>query len=452
MVALNMYSITVFLLDNLKKKTMKKLATFILLLIVLGGSSLRAQLLNPFTDQLVTPPTFPLYYWPSFQFLNEINGVLTVEVNQNNVWVSGSKYIITKDQHGFFTNYKFYEYDAASGEWVADIEYESENTYNANGQLTGMRSVNNQDEVQNITYRTLTYQSGGQYAAITGLDSMYNSPMWSATPFFDSVIYNASGKIIKRSVVSTVPGTFALEYRINMAYNASGQLTEALYQYGFMGMFQDWNKFVYAYNAQGQLESIQWFEWEESSSSLQEEHRDSLYYPSANQKIHVVYERDDLNNLVPEDKGIYTYDNSGNLQNVISYEYINSWVLLDSTIYHYGKGRPDAMAVYGWTGSGWSAQPIEKGEFLDLITGISSVNNNQSQLVVSPNPVSDFVSLDGLKQSSNYEIEVLKVDGATVYKALHSSTKIDLSFLPAGIYLMKVTDNQVVRTAKFVKN
>ncbi len=431
---------------------MKKLATFILLFIVLASSSLRAQLLSPITDQLVTPPTFPFYYWPSFQFLNDINGVLTTEVNQNNVWIFGSKYIITKDEHGFFTNYKFYEYDAVSSEWVADIDYESVNTYNGNGQLTGMRSVSNQDDLQNITYRTLTYQAGGQYGAITGLDSMYNSSMWSATPFYDSLIYNASGKIIKRSVVSTVPGTFAIEYRINMAYNASGQLTEAHYQYGFMGMFQDWNKFVYAYNAQGQLESIQWYEWEESSSSLQEEHRDSLYYPSANQKIHVVYEKDDLNNLVPSDKGIYTYDNSGNLQNVISYEYNNTWVLEDSTIYYYGKGRPDAMSVYNWTGSGWSAQPVARGEFLDLITGISNVISDKNQLVISPNPVGDFVSLDGLKQSATYEIEVLKVDGATVYKASHSSTKIDLSFLPAGIYIMKVTDNQMIRTAKFVKD
>ncbi|MGC8865278.1 MAG: hypothetical protein ACP5O2_06090 [Bacteroidales bacterium] len=300
----------------------------------------------------------------------------------------------------FLPTIKNYSWNTTTNQWETEMFYEAQLSYDGQGRPTTIHSHALQgSEMENKTHRNLSYLSNGNYGPITGLDSMYVDGMWMVTPFYDSMIYN-NGKIVRRSVVSTNPGAFAFEYRLHLTYNGQGKVTEARYQNGFMGMFQDWLKYLYSYNSAGQVESIRWFTWDENLNAFQEEHRDSLYYPSSSVIRHVIYELNDVNSLVPTEKGIFSYDAAGNLQTIVTYEYNNGWVRNDSTIYIYGKGLPQSMFVYDWLGSGWSAEPISKGTFNTVLTGISSPSPDVPTVLISPNPVRDYFTLQGLKSES----------------------------------------------------
>ncbi len=413
-------------------------------------SSLKAQLLNLFFDQLVDPPTFPSNYWPSFQFLNNMNGELITQVKQGNTWVNDEWWLVTKDVHGFFTNHKNFTWDPNTNQWVTEMFYEANLSYDAQGRPTMIHSHSMQgEEMENKTHRNINYLSNGNYGAITGLDSMYVDNMLLVTPFYDSMIYN-NGKIIRRSVVSTNPGAFAFEYRIRMTYNAQGKISEALYQNGFMGMFQNWLKYLYFYNSAGQVECIRWFTWDENLNAFEEEHRDSLYYPASNVIRHVIHELDDLNNLVPTEKGIFTYDAAGNLQTIVTYNYNNGWVLNDSTIYIYGKGLPQSMFVYGWTGTGWTTEPISKGTFNTVLTGTADKTYALRSITVSPNPVTDRLVLQGLNDS-RADIQIFSNTGQLMTQVQWIGQAIDVSHLPAGTYNILIRQGNNLSRARMVK-
>lgn len=428
---------------------MKKIST-----LLLGGfffiTQAQAQLLNPFFDQLIDPPVFPTYYWPSFQFLNNMNGELITQVKQGNTWVNDDWWLVTKDSYGFFTNHKNFSWNPATNQWDPEMFYEATLSYNAQGRPVMIHSHYMQgSEMENKTHRDISYLGNGNYGSITGLDSMYFDGMWMVAPFYDSMIYN-NGKIVRRSVVSTNPAAFTFEYRLHITYNAQGKVAEARYQNGFMGMFQDWLKYLYSYNATGEVECIRWFTWNENTNAFIEEHRDSLYYPSPTIIRHVIHELDDFNNLVPTEKAIFSYDASGNLQTIVTYEYNNGWVLNDSTIYIYGKGLPQSMFVYDWTGSGWSAEPISKGIFNNLQTGIPAVESKLQPVLVSPNPVRDYFTIQGLK-SEPALIQIFDVNGHQIAQRQWTGQPIDVKELSTGVYSLLIKQGNNLYRSKLVK-
>lgn len=428
---------------------MKRISTLLMagFIFIIQG---RAQLLNPFYDQLIDPPVFPTFYWPSFQFLNNMNGELITQVKQGNTWVNDDWWLVTKDGHGFFTNHKNFDWNPSTNQWETQMFYEASLSYDGQGRPTMIHSHFMQGaEVENKTHREISYMANGNFGSITGLDSMNFGGTWMVTPFYDSMIYN-NGKIVRRSVVSTNPAAFAFEYRLHLTYNGQGKVTEARYQNGFMGMFQNWLKYLYSYNSAGKVECIRWFTWDENMNDFLEEHRDSLYYPSSSIIRHVIHELDEFSNLVPTEKAIFSYDVSGNLQTIVTYQFNNGWVKNDSTIYIYGKGLPQSMFVYGWTGSGWTTEPISKGTFNTVLTGIPSTEKPLPVVLVSPNPVADRFVIQGLNSESAI-VELFDSNGMLVAQRHWKGQPIDIGYLPSGVYAVIIRQGNNLYRSKLVK-
>jgi hypothetical protein len=81
--------------------------------------------------------------------------------------------------------------------------------------------------------------------------------------------------------------------------------------------------------------------------------------------------------------------------------------------------------------------------------GLLSIEDQNSNLQVNlfPNPSSDFVSLSGLKNETNYE--VYNSIGSRVLKGtIMVNDKIDVQNLTSGIYLLKLESGSAL---KFVK-
>jgi hypothetical protein len=82
---------------------------------------------------------------------------------------------------------------------------------------------------------------------------------------------------------------------------------------------------------------------------------------------------------------------------------------------------------------------------------------NRDEFHVYPNPTTDFVIVTIPEEiKGNITATVLNLFGAVVktekYTHAEASVKIDFSSLPSGIYLLKLTDNSVVKTVKVIKN
>jgi len=410
--------------------------------------------LQVFTDQLVSPHTWPYFYWPAFDFLYNINGVMEVETLTNNVWTKDDKYIFTKDAQGQFTNFKIYDWNPTTNSWDAEVDYEASTTYNSQGQLVYLKYWSNMDEMNEIVWREFSYNANGQYSTVTGSDSAYFNGMWIVYPFTDNFVYDANGRITERTISPIDPTIFAFNYKISLSYDGSGYLSQAHYQTGFLGMWNDWLKFDYTHYNDGKVKSIHHYEFEDNTTQYELSHIDSLYYPASNIIVHIAYDQDDNGNVVPDSKGYYYYDAQGNLQHVVAYNYNNGWVKYDSTRYIYAKGMPTSSFAYLWQGIGYAADPYQKGTFNNYITGIGPevyTNNKSFEVKILPNPVDDIAVLRGPDFSRVWSASVYQSDGKLVLSTQLSHPQLNVEDINPGLYFVKLSDGKVVYTGKMIK-
>lgn len=85
-------------------------------------------------------------------------------------------------------------------------------------------------------------------------------------------------------------------------------------------------------------------------------------------------------------------------------------------------------------------------------TGVNETNIDDIKLAVWPNPVTQFVEL-GMKESME-EVEIFNNQGQLVHHAdvNRSSIKMDLSHLPAGMYILKAKTDKGIITDKLIKH
>ena len=102
-----------------------------------------------------------------------------------------------------------------------------------------------------------------------------------------------------------------------------------------------------------------------------------------------------------------------------------------------------------YTGIRYKGSAPDLGAFeSDYPVKIKQVKSNVATLIISPNPVIDHIDIN----STDYkEIEIMDLTGK-VYHLYIQSGRIDVSWLHAGIYLIRLTmTNNIVLTGKFVK-
>lgn len=85
-------------------------------------------------------------------------------------------------------------------------------------------------------------------------------------------------------------------------------------------------------------------------------------------------------------------------------------------------------------------------------SGIRLVNMDGKQVSFYPNPAVDYIKLNGIATSSIKKVEILNLNGMTVYQAAAVSPEgIDVRKLIAGAYVLKIIDqNGALNTQKLV--
>lgn len=94
----------------------------------------------------------------------------------------------------------------------------------------------------------------------------------------------------------------------------------------------------------------------------------------------------------------------------------------------------------------------EKGNFDKAYTaGVKTKFRMTEMLAIYPNPVGSELRLSyNFKPHS--KIRILDCYGRHIYENEIFSSNINLSFIPAGIYYLKIENNETIYTGKFIKN
>ncbi len=101
---------------------------------------------------------------------------------------------------------------------------------------------------------------------------------------------------------------------------------------------------------------------------------------------------------------------------------------------------------------GKSGDAIYKAKISDLITDIED-NEKKSEIKLFPNPAADYIEIQGIKQSNiknDSDIRIYNYLGELVirYKVTSFSGRIDVSFLPVGVYFVKYSDKKMIFVKK----
>ena len=103
-----------------------------------------------------------------------------------------------------------------------------------------------------------------------------------------------------------------------------------------------------------------------------------------------------------------------------------------------------------------ASTPWGSWTFIHGNLGIDVTNVNESQIVESnlklyPSPSFNYLNLEGPKE--DYCLQIFNIQGQLFHemKNINGNQKIDVSFLPSGLYFINVNNNKVNQTIRFIK-
>ncbi|MFC0876473.1 FG-GAP-like repeat-containing protein [Saccharicrinis sp. FJH2] len=111
----------------------------------------------------------------------------------------------------------------------------------------------------------------------------------------------------------------------------------------------------------------------------------------------------------------------------------------------------------------WSVQAIDncfkggafsnEGTFTISATNVENIRAADNQIIMYPNPATDYILIEGLNTKS--EITIRNISGASIssFEYEENQTKINISDLTKGIYLIEIKENSINnRIFKIIKN
>lgn len=149
----------------------------------------------------------------------------------------------------------------------------------------------------------------------------------------------------------------------------------------------------------------------------------------------------------------YKYDLAGNMTlSVLSARENseqNGWVGIEKREYIYDKDNDLIItSLYFWDNiNGWKCNSKEYYYYASSTTGIDvSVD---STIDLFPNPTSDIIYITGLSQPA--EVMLYSIQGRLLKTVDQVESTIDISDLPAGVYILNLTSGDQVLRERIVK-
>ncbi|WP_157811578.1 FG-GAP-like repeat-containing protein [Lacinutrix sp. Bg11-31] len=124
---------------------------------------------------------------------------------------------------------------------------------------------------------------------------------------------------------------------------------------------------------------------------------------------------------------------------------------------HFGIGTETTITAVTIT---WSSGIVDQilypiiNETLSVTEGehpLSVDNFLVENLILYPNPTKQDLNLNGDYEVNNHKFQVFDISGRQIFKGTIKNNKIDVSRLQSGNYILRIANNEKVRTQKFIK-
>lgn len=107
-------------------------------------------------------------------------------------------------------------------------------------------------------------------------------------------------------------------------------------------------------------------------------------------------------------------------------------------------------STFDWLAGAYPATPIN---LTAAALSVDDISKNLQNLSIFPNPTRDVIQLKGIENNTISQVSIVNVLGKKVYASSKiSNSKIDVSQLNSGIYILIVTSENNQKRMKFIKN
>lgn len=264
--------------------------------------------------------------------------------------------------------------------------------------------------------------------------------------------FNASKKVTKVDVWSLDEelGELILSMNVVYTYTTAGSIKTSTTNYIMDEEEIEWSKSVYNYNGSDILTSIEEWQLNFMSFTLEKTSRNSYQYNADGDVSVDTYSSWNGVSWVDEEKDESTY-NSTNFTEVVFPTFIGLLGFGESTDLDYNKVITGTNTFEMVNGS-W--KNTEKMVF--YYSGGTSTNideNGTNSFSVYPNPASNLVSFRWNGNYANLNLELYQITGVKVLEQMtFPGEVISISRLQNGIYLFKLLNgNQTVHAGKLIK-
>ena len=347
---------------------------------------------------------------------------------------------------------------------------------------------------------TITYL-GNTELPTEDLSFKYDSTTNTWENFFKVINgYDENGMDTTRVEMSWQNNQWLNEYKYYYAYDTNKALIEVrMFSWnGYNWQFSAQKYFTYDQN--GNLIECRFYQYNSLTDQFDEYYRENLGYNSDNQMIYRTRRTLVAGQLIPMDSSVYSYDNKLWVSDT-TYGWKDSWIYKQVKIYEYNdnndkvslttkswdyrseqwknyykytfsyslnkpidqcvspqeifgnlKSIPDEMIFYSWYNDAWLAS--EKTDyFYSKYTEWTTADVpvlSVSRLNIYPNPANDYIIVDIGHQPAFGQI--INMNGQVVKNAIIISNLLDVSDLPAGIYVIRIKQQGRILLGKFIKN
>jgi hypothetical protein len=367
-------------------------------------------------------------------------------------WQYNSKDEFIYDSNLKNTSWLSKEWNQATKNWdiltKTDLLYDNHNRVNS--MIIWERDSLNNDIIPN-SKTVVYYNSEGLQDSILSFHTEDAGVNW-LLDVKQINYFNASKKVTRVDVwaLDEEQGELILSMNVIYTYTATGGIKTSTTNYVMENEEITWSKSVYNYDGSGILTSIEDWQLNFMTFSLEKTSRNSYQYNAAGDVSVDTYSSWNGVSWVDEEKDESTY-NTTNFTEIVFPSFIGLLGIGVSTELNYNKVITGTNTFEMLNGS-WK----NTGKLVFYYSGGTSTGieeNGTNMFSVYPNPASDLVSF---RWKGNYENLNLQMYQITGVKALEQMTFpgeiISISRLENGIYFFKLLNgNQIVNAGKLIK-
>jgi hypothetical protein len=360
------------------------------------------------------------------------------ELWQNNVWINSGKSTCIYDAYGNLLT-------EISEEWVNNAwvnSWKSSYIYNANGNILNRLFQEWQNNVW-LNYEKYIYSYDVNGNNLTELSEYWLNNVWVNNRRF-TYTYDANGNRLIALSEYWLNNVWVYSWRSTYTYDVNGKIITLFSENWQNNAWINSGKSTYTYNANGNLLTEIYETW--LTDAWENSWRYTYTFDANGNQLTELSESWQYNIWITEGRYTYTYDVNGNSITGKGEMWENSnWALSSSGLLLIYSSKNIISVVFG---------SCYIAHFISFSSAIDE-KDNDSQIIIYPNPASDKLIIDfqSINDLKNIAVSFYNIQGKLLLQQAIKQPliEINISSFAKGVYIVKVINEKEVTMQKLIK-